>query len=209
MSPVIAWSTALAALVWLADGVASRLRARGDRLDSKRPRSWLQGWANVHEALFAMLAAGALLLGPDDLDLGLASAPLQVLGLLLSIAALVLTLRARVELGDSFAGGHQVWTGQQLVTGGLFGLVRHPIYLGTIAIWIGVGLGALSWLLLVVGALVIAPTFYLLAREEERLMAEHFGTAYREYQRRVPMLSPWPRRGIPREGEAPAEPPSR
>jgi protein-S-isoprenylcysteine O-methyltransferase Ste14 len=40
-------------------------------------------------------------------------------------------------------------------------------------------------------------TLYILigVRFEERELVTSFGDVYREYQQRVPMLLPWPRRG--------------
>lgn len=191
MSAIIAWSTALVAAAWLADAIVLRLKSR-HRSDVKRSGGRLRGWYNLALALFVVLAAAALLFDVGTVALGPA-APLQALGLLLAIAALVIGARAGFELGDQFAAEPEAWAEQELVTRGLYGLVRHPIYMGTIAMWIGVGLGMASWLLLAVGLAVIAPSLYPLAAEEERFLVERFGQAYRAYQARVPMLLPWPR----------------
>ncbi len=193
MSEVIAWSTALVSLVWLAEGYSS-LRQRQDRQEVKRPRSWLQAWPKVTPVLFTIFCVAALL-GVGTYPLGEGSLLVQIPGLVLTIVATVMSARARVEMGDQFAGDVQVWTGQQLVTRGLYSLVRHPIYMSGVAIWLGAGMGTLSWLIAVVGMAIIAPTFYLRARREEQLILDHFGLRYCEYRARVPMLLPWPRPG--------------
>ena len=192
MSEVFAWSSALVALAWIADSASGRLAAPC-RLEVKRSRTWLQWWAAIAPALLIGLCAAALLLDMGTIHAGPVEPPIRLAGLLLAIAAFVVSARARVELGDSYACDLRVWSGQQLVVKGLYSLVRHPCYFGTLTMWLATGLAMLSWSVLASGMLLIAPTFYLLARREEELMLEHFGSAYGEYQARVPMLCPWPR----------------
>ncbi|MHB0868048.1 MAG: methyltransferase family protein [Chloroflexota bacterium] len=191
MSEVIAWSTALVSMVWLAETVSSQ-RRRHDRIEVKKPRSWMQPWPNVALVLFVIFCVAALAFDLGTLQTEEA-AVLQIPGLLLAIAATVLSARAKVEMGEQFADEVQVWTGQLLVTRGLFSLVRHPIYMSVVAMWLGAGMGLGSWLLIVIDLAVMAPTFYLRARREERLILDHFGQRYREYRAQVPMLLPWPR----------------
>ncbi len=77
---------------------------------------------------------------------------------------------------------------EKLVVGGLYAWVRHPIYTaGLIFLWLT---PILTSNLL---AMNIGLTLYILigAWLEERKMVAEFGEAYREYQRRVPMLIPY------------------
>jgi len=79
---------------------------------------------------------------------------------------------------------------KRLATDGLYGLVRHPQYLGLfIALF---GEGVVHWpTLFSVGLFpLIVLAYVLLARKEERRMVEEFGEQYRAYQRRVPMFIP-------------------
>ncbi len=79
---------------------------------------------------------------------------------------------------------------RRLVTDGLYGLVRHPQYLGLfIALF---GEGVVHWPTLVSVGLfpVIVLAYVMLARKEERRVVEEFGEQYRAYQRRVPMFIP-------------------
>lgn len=79
---------------------------------------------------------------------------------------------------------------KRLVTDRLYGLVRHPQYLG---LFIGLfGEGVVHWpTLFSVGLFpVIVLAYVLLARKEERQMVAEFGDTYRDYQRRVPMFIP-------------------
>jgi len=78
----------------------------------------------------------------------------------------------------------------QLVTTGLYSLVRHPQYTG---LFIGLfGEGVVHWptLFSVVLLPVIVLAYVLLARSEEKRVIEQFGDEYRTYQRKVPMFFP-------------------
>ena len=72
----------------------------------------------------------------------------------------------------------------RLVTEGPYRFSRHPMYLGMVAILIGLGiaLGSITpW--------AVVPAFAFLAGKfiaiEEKAMEETFGQAYRDYRRRV------------------------
>jgi protein-S-isoprenylcysteine O-methyltransferase Ste14 len=72
--------------------------------------------------------------------------------------------------------------------GGLYGLVRHPIYFTYNLLLPPLGLGLGSPSLTVVVALAFAPCWILYASVEERFLLRRFGDTYRAYQRRVGLL---------------------
>lgn len=110
-------------------------------------------------------------------------------------------------------GLRQVWqygrrhdTGQQpFVVRAFYRIVRHPIMLGfLIAFWATptMSLGHLLFTLMTTGYILVAVKFL-----EERDLVAHFGDAYRDYQRRVPMMLPLPKRtssGHPSAVDSPA-----
>lgn len=79
-----------------------------------------------------------------------------------------------------------------LRTAGAYGVVRNPLYVGNILLWIGVATHqGRPWLLLV--PVVLVGYYALIVRwEEERLAAVH-GAAYAAYRERVGRW--WPRAG--------------
>ena len=81
----------------------------------------------------------------------------------------------------------------ELVTGGAYGFVRHPVYLAALLVWLGLAVGYLSGTAFVVTALYVIPIYLLYIHSEEDMMLETFGDAYREYRHAVPMLVPRPR----------------
>lgn len=108
----------------------------------------------------------------------------------LAMALLILGLR---QTGiASFLGLRQLLLPEdtspaQLVMGGLYRYVRHPVYTcGLVFIWL---LPIMSWNLL---ALNLGLTAYVIvgAYFEERKLVAEFGEAYEEYRQRTPMLIP-------------------
>lgn len=77
----------------------------------------------------------------------------------------------------------------RLATDGLYGVVRHPQYLGIFLALFG---QLIHWPTIPTLALfpIIVWAYVRLARKEEAKLIEQFGDEYRAYQRRVPMFFP-------------------
>jgi protein-S-isoprenylcysteine O-methyltransferase Ste14 len=73
----------------------------------------------------------------------------------------------------------------EIVREGVFGVIRHPIYLGAILFYIGLFIFTLSLLSLAVIFIIMILYIYL-ARYEEKLLIKHFGDSYRAYMKNVP-----------------------
>jgi len=72
---------------------------------------------------------------------------------------------------------------------GMFGVVRHPIYLGEILFFLGFLMLSLS--LAAAAAWVVAIAFlHFIAKYEEKLLLARFGDDYGNYLREVPMWLP-------------------
>jgi protein-S-isoprenylcysteine O-methyltransferase Ste14 len=77
-----------------------------------------------------------------------------------------------------------------LVDDGPFAVVRNPLYLGNIALWVGFALIArLVWLAPAL-ALVLGLEYHAIVTWEERLLTSRLGDAYRDYTTRVPRWIP-------------------
>ena len=75
----------------------------------------------------------------------------------------------------------------------VFNVVRHPIYLGEILLYLG--LLVLNMSLTALGIWIAAVAFlHYISRHEEKLLLERFGEQYEQYMRRVPMWIPRIRR---------------
>jgi protein-S-isoprenylcysteine O-methyltransferase Ste14 len=71
-----------------------------------------------------------------------------------------------------------------LITTGVYGLVRHPIYAGTILTFLGVILFFEAMIPLLYFPISVGLYFIMTVYEEKSLMAE-YGREYNEYQKKV------------------------
>jgi len=76
------------------------------------------------------------------------------------------------------------------VTSGIFSIVRHPMYFGSILLFFSFVILSHSILAFLVW-LVMGVFYYSISRYEEKLLIKKFGDKYREYQGKVPMFIPF------------------
>ena len=90
----------------------------------------------------------------------------------------VLRLAPVFALGNRFSGLVAIQPGHRLKTDGLYGVIRHPSYLGLLIMCIGIPLVFRSLLAFLIWVPILA---ILVARmnSEERLLSETFGRAIR------------------------------
>jgi protein-S-isoprenylcysteine O-methyltransferase Ste14 len=82
-----------------------------------------------------------------------------------------------------------------LVAGGPFALVRNPLYVGNILLWVGFAIAArMPWLAPII-LVLLALEYHAIVRWEETLLESRLGQAYREYAARVPRWIPSFNRG--------------
>ena len=82
-----------------------------------------------------------------------------------------------------------------LVSTGPFALVRNPLYVGNVALWVGFALSAhLPWLAPLI-IVVLGAEYHAIVRWEETLLESRRGEEYRAYAARVPRWIPKSNRG--------------
>src|SRR5690348_1609448 len=116
------------------------------------------------------------------------STVLGAIGAALVLLGLGLAVYARVYLGRNWGMPMSRKDEPELVTGGPYAFVRHPIYTGIILAMLGSAIGeSIVWALPLV---LFAPYFLYSARREEELMREQFPAQYPDYMRRTKMIVP-------------------
>lgn len=135
--------------------------------------------AGLYLSLAAMVVVSAL-----DHRFGWSPVPLAICLVGDVLVAAGLGVVAMVLIQNSYAASTvQVEAGQTVVSTGLYGLVRHPMYTGNVIMLVGIPLALGSYW----GLIFVIPGLIVLAvriRDEETLLREEL-TGYREYTETV------------------------
>jgi len=130
-------------------------------------------------AVVAVLIVSAL-----DHRFGWSNVPTPVVIVGNVLVAVGLVLAQLVVIQNSYAGATiTVEKGQKVVDNGIYGLVRHPMYVGTLIMMVGTPLALDSYW----GLLAIAPALPILAariEDEEKMLRQELD-GYDEYTRKV------------------------
>jgi protein-S-isoprenylcysteine O-methyltransferase Ste14 len=129
------------------------------------------GWVVAQFVLFALIVAH-LFIGDGITPLGWAVAA----------AGLVLVVWAFRTMGPSLSPFPRPPRDAELVRGGPFRFLRHPIYVGAVLFFAGLSLVFSVYALVLSG--VLAVFFLFKARREERYLDERF-PEYADYRRRT------------------------
>ncbi|MGO9544141.1 MAG: methyltransferase family protein [Rhodomicrobium sp.] len=179
---LIAVTITLFALLAAAFLTAGNLSA-GERED--RSNRWVFSAFGVLGLLSAYVPAYTDRIGFWTLD----GETVRWIGAVLFAGGGVLRIWPVFVLGRRFSGLVAIQPGHALVTGGVYGVVRHPSYLGLLINATGWALAFRSGVGLLLTAFLLLP---LLARirAEEALLKSHFGAEYEAYRRRTWRLIP-------------------
>ena len=158
----------------------------GSGLKEDRSNRWVIAALGVLGVLDAYLPAYT-----DRIDfLTFGGDAIRWLGVLLYAAGGILRLAPVFVLGRRFSGPVAIQPEHRLVSGGLYGIIRHPSYLGLFVLMLGWGLAFRSGVGVVIAVLSLG---VLLARirAEEHLLSETFGGEYDAYRARTWRLIPY------------------
>jgi protein-S-isoprenylcysteine O-methyltransferase Ste14 len=133
--------------------------------------------------LFAVVISGVVFHG-DGKNL-----PIMAGGVVFFVVAFGCGLAGKVALGRNLTPFPKPSTHTQLVQGGIYGLMRHPLYTTVFCGSVGWALFWQSWPALVV-SLLLAVFFDAKARREEHWLRQQFPD-YAGYERRVRRFIPW------------------
>jgi protein-S-isoprenylcysteine O-methyltransferase Ste14 len=113
------------------------------------------------------------------------------LGVVVLIAALVMFRVTHKQLGRNWSVTLETRQQHALVTEGLYGYVRHPMYSSFLLFAIAQALLLPNWIAGLSGLAGISFLFFSRVNREEALMIETFGEDYRVYMRRTARIVPW------------------
>jgi protein-S-isoprenylcysteine O-methyltransferase Ste14 len=181
--PPIIWPFTAFAAFWVA------MRPASKRAVEKQPLSeWFSYW--ILSFIAVVLLLGLADVHGFDVLIFQGSPATQTIGLSVEVLGLCVAVWARVTLGGNWSSSVTFKERHELVTRGPYRLVRHPIYSGMTAMFLGaaVYLGSVAGFLAV---LLFFLSFLIKSGQEERLMVRHFPKEYARYRRTTKALIPF------------------
>lgn len=194
MKPFYATDALAASLYWMvivvwivSEGIifARHLTVVGERRQDR-----LSGPALTAGLLVAVWVGGILAYAVRGATITTARPVVFVVGLVLALIGVAIRQFAIATLGTFFSIRVKTQAGQTVVDTGLYRLIRHPSYAGTLLTVLGVLLCATNWVSLACFVLAL-PGFAYRIRVEEAALTSALGQPYRDYMRRTKRLVPF------------------
>ena len=142
--------------------------------------------------LLALLFAGMLLLpliysATNWLDFANYTLPAWAgwLGVIVMLGALFIFWRSHADLGLNWSPSLEIREKHTLITNGIYGTIRHPMYASQWLWSIAQILLIQNWVAGLIGLAIFAPFYLLRVQAEERLMLDTFGEEYQAYMQRT------------------------
>jgi protein-S-isoprenylcysteine O-methyltransferase Ste14 len=114
----------------------------------------------------------------------------RTLGVFLLGLGMILFILAYVNFGSSWRIGIDRKSPGSLVTGGIFGVTRNPIYVASHLLIFGIFLINGTWFFLIFALLAVVAIHFQILREEE-FLRKQYGRSYEDYCRRVARYLIW------------------
>jgi protein-S-isoprenylcysteine O-methyltransferase Ste14 len=105
-------------------------------------------------------------------------------------AAVFVFWRSQVDLAGNWSPTLRVREGHDLVTGGIYRAIRHPMYLSQWLWSLAQILLLPNWIAGFASLLVFLPFYFLRVPKEEQMMLDTFGQEYQEYIQRTGRVLP-------------------
>src|SRR6266498_5454946 len=98
------------------------------------------------------------------------------LGVVLTAGALFVFWRAHADLGLNWSPSLEIREKHELITRGIYGVIRHPIYASQWLFAIATPLLLQNWIAGFLNLFVFIPFYLLRVKAEEQMMLDSFGT---------------------------------
>jgi protein-S-isoprenylcysteine O-methyltransferase Ste14 len=117
---------------------------------------------------------------------------LSLVGVGVFSVGLWLRYRAQKDLDDNWSPSLVIWQSHELVTEGIYGWMRHPLYAALVMWGLAQPLLLQNWIAGFAGLLAAGSVVLIRLPREEKMLENHFGVAYEEYRQRTGAIFPRP-----------------
>ncbi len=174
--------------VWIVSELTLLIWFRA-RTDSQNRDQGSLKWLNI--VIYTCVTLAVIL---GFLRIGAVNIPGPVIpwvGLTLIVLGLIIRWVAILTLRRFFTTNVAIQSGHRLIRTGLYRIIRHPSYTGSLVSFWGLGLAFSNWLSFIVLAVPITIVFLKRIGVEEQALLSAFGEEYVNYRQTSRALLPW------------------
>ncbi len=113
-----------------------------------------------------------------------------ITGTVTVMLGLIVAFIARRTLSKNWSSDIDIKQEHELITTGVYGYVRHPIYTGILLMAAGTVIYT-DRIGMVIFFLILLSFFLFKSKEEEEILTKHFGEEYSAYKKRVKKIIPY------------------
>ncbi|MGP8322285.1 MAG: methyltransferase family protein [Methanosarcinaceae archaeon] len=148
---------------------------------------WMKG-GSMYYVAGALLVVAYLLLWFLDNPAGIEE--LRYAGwIILAVGLVLIFLPKFVFRSKGKVKKEKNWTETSvLVDTGIYSVIRHPLYLGWLLMYLAIIFWSQHWLTIIIGVLGMT-CVYLISRQEDQRLVEKFGDDYKDYMQKVPRMN--------------------
>ena len=112
------------------------------------------------------------------------------LGSSIMLGALFVFWRSHADLGLNWSPSLEIRDKHELITHGIYGVIRHPMYASQWLWVIAQPLLLQNWVAGLVNLIIFIPFYLLRVQAEEQMMVDRFGEQYKTYMKRTGRVLP-------------------
>ncbi|MBC9928832.1 methyltransferase family protein [Chitinophaga qingshengii] len=116
---------------------------------------------------------------------------MNYIGLSVILLGMILRFYAIASLGRLFTVVVTIRKDHRLKKDGIYSVLRHPAYAGSLLSFLGFGLSLNNWLGLVMAFIPVLAAFIYRMDIEEKMLTTQFGNEYNEYMQHTHRILPW------------------
>jgi protein-S-isoprenylcysteine O-methyltransferase Ste14 len=114
-----------------------------------------------------------------------------LIGSVIVVIGLIIRVTSILKLKQQFTYTVTNVENHELIETGLYGIIRHPGYLGQLIIFLGTSVCLSNWLSMLLMMISVLAGYLNRISVEEKFMAEQMGQKYLDYRKRTKRLIPF------------------
>lgn len=158
----------------------------------ERPATFLQKIPpNVAALILVLTIVSVFKIGTLPMEFEQDYLVLRIVGLVMFVVFSWTQIWAYKTLGKNYAQDIVIMKEHNLVTKGIYRILRHPQYISQVLSDLGAGLALMSYLVVPLVLIAEIPLFIMRAVVEEKMLKKHFGESFVSYKKHSGFMIPF------------------